>query len=447
MKAWDEMNTNSHCKSLIFSLLILLTSCGGGGDTNLVEVSGTALDGYLKNALVCLDLNTDMTCDSNEPSARTDLNGDFSYRAPLEQVLFRSTLVQIIPGETIDMNDPSSSISQGYILVSIRGEHKIVSPMTTLVANKMSAGFDRLTAETLIGSSMGVYDILSNYLNKKGDNYICISKIAASVTELLKIDYGRKINERNYLSLSNLQSQVDEIILPNLSLIKVAANPNILRIIVGNQNSSESEIVKQVLRYRRVSDSEDLIVGIRDYVYRLANRDASNWRVFSPIESFIRLDAGLISMLCGDLSSSYVWILRQFDLQARTVQLATREFVEGRDFYATHVSVEVFDPKRQKWIVSDPTFNASFSCGDSMELLNFTELRRCKDDGGEITVRENGGTYLRGQRVVDYYIAYDKFLYAMSASKVDPTTETLAVPNDSWLLLALRLYQIYYVSL
>lgn len=77
------------CSALVFGF----TGCGGGGggssssdnpsnnDTPSVitkNISGTAVDGYISGATVCLDINSNDTCDSDEPSTITASDGTYS---------------------------------------------------------------------------------------------------------------------------------------------------------------------------------------------------------------------------------------------------------------------------------------------------------------------------------------------------------------------------------
>lgn len=59
----------------------LLVACGGGGGSGSggsVTIGGLAIDGYLSNAKVCLDLDLNFKCDVGEPSAMTDDKGAYA---------------------------------------------------------------------------------------------------------------------------------------------------------------------------------------------------------------------------------------------------------------------------------------------------------------------------------------------------------------------------------
>jgi len=71
------------------ALTISLAGCGGGGGgstpasssstVTLKTISGTAVDGYISGATVCLDINSNDSCDNNEPKAITNSNGVYTF--------------------------------------------------------------------------------------------------------------------------------------------------------------------------------------------------------------------------------------------------------------------------------------------------------------------------------------------------------------------------------
>jgi len=72
---------------------VFLVACGGGGNSagnpatggvpvvETVQLEGVGIDGYLQNAAVCIDLNENLVCDSNEPSAVTGAGGAYTLDA------------------------------------------------------------------------------------------------------------------------------------------------------------------------------------------------------------------------------------------------------------------------------------------------------------------------------------------------------------------------------
>jgi len=84
---------NNTLLSISLISLFGVTGCGGGGGgggesnssnqppiiTKTVSFSGLAADGYISGATACLDLNSNGTCESAEPTTLTALDGTFSF--------------------------------------------------------------------------------------------------------------------------------------------------------------------------------------------------------------------------------------------------------------------------------------------------------------------------------------------------------------------------------
>ncbi|WP_369985271.1 MopE-related protein [Thalassolituus sp.] len=98
--------------------------------------SGKAADGYLASALVCLDLNANLKCDSDEPNAITDDQGNFTLEATEEQKAAHSVVVKAIAGQTIDLDNPDETIDKPFTLTAPPGQ-EFISPLSTLVAKAL----------------------------------------------------------------------------------------------------------------------------------------------------------------------------------------------------------------------------------------------------------------------------------------------------------------------
>jgi len=73
------MNTLKMSHSIFFiSMFLFLVSCSSSQhENNSADVVGRAIDGYIKDATVCLDINDNGRCDSDEPTTISDTNGTF----------------------------------------------------------------------------------------------------------------------------------------------------------------------------------------------------------------------------------------------------------------------------------------------------------------------------------------------------------------------------------
>lgn len=103
-----------------------------------------AVDGYLNNALVWLDLNGDLQLDkTTEPYARSDKDGiaELAVTTKINPKDY-SVVVSAIAGETIDSDSINAThpdgiaLTESFLLLAPAGQ-TVVSPLSTLVAIKM----------------------------------------------------------------------------------------------------------------------------------------------------------------------------------------------------------------------------------------------------------------------------------------------------------------------
>jgi len=143
------MESGLNNKLLLALAVASLSSCGGsdngGGPapkptpvtpSETPTFSGKAADGYLASALVCLDLNSNLKCDSDEPNAITDEQGNYTLEATTEQKAAYSVVVKAIAGQTIDLDNPDATIDKPFTLTAPPGQ-EFVSPMSTMVAKAL----------------------------------------------------------------------------------------------------------------------------------------------------------------------------------------------------------------------------------------------------------------------------------------------------------------------
>jgi hypothetical protein len=82
-------------------IVVGLTACSTGTESTKT-FSGKVIDGYITGAKVCLDINSNLACDSNEPSTVTDIFGayKFDYAGSIDGML---VLADVQPG-AIDLD-------------------------------------------------------------------------------------------------------------------------------------------------------------------------------------------------------------------------------------------------------------------------------------------------------------------------------------------------------
>lgn len=194
----------------------VITGCGvssGGGVTAGVgtggtgsvakTISGTVADGYLINATVFLDKNSNDQLDMNEPSTQTDGNGAYTLTIDPADVGVYPIVAQAIKGVTID-KDTNQAIAYGFLLfmpkesVSETAGSNFISPMSTWVHRMMAANPDKKLSDavTQLRENMnlpGGMNPLADYVNlgsasspdPNRDNYRIMHTTAQNMTPLL----------------------------------------------------------------------------------------------------------------------------------------------------------------------------------------------------------------------------------------------------------------------
>lgn len=100
--------------------------------------SGKVVDGYVRSALVCLDVNHNNECDDDEPFSRTRSDG--SYKLDVSGVSAddrNKARVIVIGGIDSDTGLPFSGVLRAPLRGDAQG-HTHVSPLTTLLSQKVT---------------------------------------------------------------------------------------------------------------------------------------------------------------------------------------------------------------------------------------------------------------------------------------------------------------------
>lgn len=122
---------------------IVLGGCGGGsGDsatspTEKTTLSGIVADGYIRDAVVCLDQDDDQQCGSSEPRTLTNTFGRYTLTDVPADMAAKHAVIAVVPPGAYDSDVPVSPIMAGYVMTAPLGKHAFISPLTTLVSGRM----------------------------------------------------------------------------------------------------------------------------------------------------------------------------------------------------------------------------------------------------------------------------------------------------------------------
>lgn len=134
-------------KKILTAALLLsvaaIAGCGGGGGSNsgsgtTTTISGTVADGYLAGAEVFLDKNGNYQWDSGETKTTTNANGAYSMTVSSSDAAMYPMVARAIAGVTID-KDTNTAVAHSYVMSAPAGTAGFISPMSTLIREKMSA--------------------------------------------------------------------------------------------------------------------------------------------------------------------------------------------------------------------------------------------------------------------------------------------------------------------
>ena len=192
--------------SLVFSLLY---GCGSETavdksttpttpTTPLATITGTAADGYLRGATVCLDVNENGVCETAEPQDITIAGGVYVIELPSGTDIDKPLLVEV-SAQTIDEDD-GGEVGKPYVMKAPAGKHQFVSPITTLVQQKIenNPALSVADAETKVKSALSMVDhadisLFDDYVAKQNsdetdannEKYIDLHKTARVIAALI----------------------------------------------------------------------------------------------------------------------------------------------------------------------------------------------------------------------------------------------------------------------
>ncbi|MHB8058337.1 MAG: hypothetical protein ACYDHC_10655 [Desulfuromonadaceae bacterium] len=147
-----------------------LAGCGGGNSSSPnTTVSGKVADGYLRGAEVFLDMNNNYQWDAGEPKTTSGAGGAYSMVVPASDAAKYPVMVRVVAGTTIDEDNINTVIANGYVMSAPAGVAGFVSPMSTLIREKMVAnpGMTMNDAMTQLRNQMNLsadIDMMADYV-------------------------------------------------------------------------------------------------------------------------------------------------------------------------------------------------------------------------------------------------------------------------------------------
>ena len=221
----------------------LLAACGGGGGggSSTSSLSGTVADGYLKGATVCLDIKTNGACDGSEPSTTTTDGGKYTLSELTAGDENKYPVLVLVPATAVDSDNPTgTTVGKPYFLSAPAGKGGFVSPLTTLIQQKVAAGASVDAAESAVKALLGITDtsvsLFSDYIAAKGSatqadastagRYARAHAAAGVVATSLQAGFGALASETNAKAVHKvLLAQAEDALTVQKATSADTANP------------------------------------------------------------------------------------------------------------------------------------------------------------------------------------------------------------------------------
>lgn len=147
----------------------IIAGCGGGsGGAPGATVSGIVADGYLRGAEVFMDKNGNYRWDAGEPKTTTGIGGVYHMTVSAADAAKYPVMARVIAGTTVD-EDTKVPVASGYVMSAPPGAAGFISPMSTLIREKMAAnpGMTLTDAMTQLRNQMNLpvgIDMMADYV-------------------------------------------------------------------------------------------------------------------------------------------------------------------------------------------------------------------------------------------------------------------------------------------
>jgi len=259
-------------------VMMSLTACGGGGSgstesTETLSLSGIAIDGYLGQATVCIDINRNSACDLDEPNAISEADGTYTIRGLTQQQIDNfPVVVEALANTTIDSDLDNSVIPNSYNLVSPAGQGQVISPLTTILYNKMKEGFSLDEAKSLIALKLSSNDAFDSFVNLITADFVDQNTDEAKKSHLVAQTLARVI-AKTFVELDMdqldeahsalVQEAIMEAVTMSLPAIVSAINTGNYNNLGLIDNLAEEEATRLV-RDRQLSSALDVIINLQN---------------------------------------------------------------------------------------------------------------------------------------------------------------------------------------
>lgn len=205
------MNINARIL-LLPTIIIALTACGGGGGGGTastapaapITLSGRVIDGYITGAIVCLDVNSNNTCDSGEPTTTSGVDGAYTLPAYTGNIAGMRVIAEV-GADAVDKDTGRIGEGNTYSLLAPAAASSTVTPLSTLVSSAIAAGggeslvsIGEALSNVSVSTGIPVDKLLANDFKATGDTKTALvaqvtATAIAQVTNALRANPDVKV--------------------------------------------------------------------------------------------------------------------------------------------------------------------------------------------------------------------------------------------------------------
>jgi hypothetical protein len=184
-------------------------------------VAVQVIDGAIRNAQVCLDINGNSACDAGEPTARTDAAGKATLNvAPADAGKY--PVVAIVGTDAVDADH--GAVPVPFLLKAPADKPAVVSPLTTIVQNTVesSGTTSDKAAENLqaqLGMNVSVFQDYTSNRTREGNMLGAIARMIVVTQQQQTTALASAVGVKGIDGTAVSQSDIDKLVVSRLAAI------------------------------------------------------------------------------------------------------------------------------------------------------------------------------------------------------------------------------------
>lgn len=411
--------------------LLSVFGCGGNSTNTAINVPVTVIDGPIGNATVCLDKNDNGTCDSGEPSGRTDSAGKVTLKVDVADA-GKYPVIAVVGTDAADAD--TGPVPVAFTLKAPADHVALITPLTTLVQTMVeNTGLSSTAAESQVKAQVGIdVSLFEDFSQGTTDRH----KAAAMAARMLVLAaqqqsaalagaVGATAIDGTTISQADLDKAIQNRMLEILPTVLAAlADPVVQAAAPGA--AREAELLKQAQGLIAPANGGLTAAALRTVV--AINRPAGNSRADDPAEA--TASASLLNLWFRSVSDWSLKVASSSAVQNTPAADGSRRY---RELFIAQVSGAVpfnWDPFSNPFFAAMVHWNGSawVTCPGNYETTKSAPdafgNRQYNFCDGLITGSGKGTTFdVSGRKMVD---VYDELVAAgYSNLNIDAATSVL----------------------